>query len=272
MRLSEHCYALCGFEDIVNAGFIAGREGVVVVDTTMFPYSARSLLDFARAVAPGKPVRAVINTHWHADHVFGNQVFASQGTSFISHQNTIDTLNSIGDYPGFILQMAEKLGREPKYFERLLAEVKLTLPQETVRDRHVIDLGDVTVAIHHLPGHTRADLAVMVPEDEVVFAGDLLYPDSPPNVKFGNPKVWAASLTTVLEWNPRSVLPGHGRPCGSAAIAEQRDFLAGLTQAARELWRAGQEDLAEYRRRLGVSLGSARRLLGIVSDGLEWPS
>jgi len=271
LRVSQHCYALCGFEDMVNAGFVAGTESLAVIDTTMSPHSAETLLGCARALFPELPITLVINTHWHSDHVFGNQVFSGTGATIASHIHTQVALRNSPDYPAIILGLMKQAGRGSAILAELLADVNVIPPDMAIEQQQTFDLGGVTLEVRHLPGHTKADLAVFVPQDKVVFAGDLLYTAGRPHVKFGHPGIWAESLARMLEWDFTTVVPGHGRLGGREDVRKQGELLGSILPRARQLWESGA-DAAAIGQELRIHISSMKRIMGIIADGLLWPS
>lgn len=267
MRISDHCYAIVGFEDLVNAGFVVGRDGVVVIDTTMFPHSAQFVAEYARLVSKNRRIQAVFNTHWHADHVLGNQVLRERGATVVAHELTRRALGNLQDYPRRVWELT---GRNV-YYKRLLEPVKVVVPDQGFESQWVLDLGDVSVKAVHLPGHTRSDVAIYVPEDGVVFAGDLLYVDMPPNLKFGNPVSWMGSLETILTWDFHTVVPGHGPLGRRPDVERQRELLAELLERLASLKEITQEGLRDALKEMGFSEASLKRIAGLTMHGVEWP-
>ncbi len=229
-----------------NSVFIINDNDVVVVDTTLTPGSATEVLAALRKLTD-KPVKYVINTHWHDDHVMGNQVFlkANPGVKFIAHAATRDYLPAQGlsnrrlalseqGYPGFIKALRNRLARNESVFggpmdeeerltyassakiaERYMAEnpgVEVILPDVTLHDRLTLKQGRRTIEILFLGrGHTSGDIVVHLPGERVVIAGDLVvWPVPYVGSPQSHPGDWIATLEKLIALKPRVIVPGHG--------------------------------------------------------------
>src|SRR5262245_32686843 len=142
-----------------NAGFVIGSDGVLVVDTFTTAEPAEKLLAEIRAKTP-RPVRYVVNTHFHRDHLGGNAVFARVGAIILAHEN--------------VRAWARREWQADLTPEQRARYASLTLPDVTFRDETSVWLGDRKVEILHRPGHTGSDAIVIVPDAKVVFGGDLV--------------------------------------------------------------------------------------------------
>jgi glyoxylase-like metal-dependent hydrolase (beta-lactamase superfamily II) len=176
-------------------------------------------------------------------------------------------LANLPDYQKLCIERSGNL-----YTTALLEGVRVAVPEECFDDEHRVDLGGVTVVARHLPGHTRSDIAVEVPEDGTVFAGDLVYNDMPPNLKFGNPVSWVRAMDSLLATRALVVVPGHGSLCGRTRLEELRAVLTAAAGVVQEITGKGSCDEKSLAARLGVSEGSAHRLWGIARTGEEWPA
>lgn len=251
VKVAEGVYAAVrkeppGLTVNANSVFIINAEDVIVVDTTLTPGSAKELLAELRRLTT-KPVRYVINTHWHDDHIMGNQVYrdAFPGVEFIAHPRTREYLPTTGlanrkqamsaqGYPGFIAFLRERLEKNKSPFggpmneeeratyasdikiaERYMAEnpgVEIILPTITVDDRLTLYRDGRAIDIRYLGrGHTSGDLVVHLPKEGVVITGDLVMWPVP---YVGNPQShpgdWAATLEKLLALHPTVIIPGHG--------------------------------------------------------------
>ena len=251
IKVAEGVYAAVrkeppGLTVNANSVFIINDNDVVVVDTTLTPGSARELLTALRKLT-NKPVKYVINTHWHDDHVMGNQVFrdAFPNVEFIAHANTRDYLPATGlnnrkqamsehGYPGFIAALKNRLAKNESFFggpmneeeratyqsdikiaERYMAEnpgVEIILPTITFYDRLTLYCGKRTIDIRYLGrGHTSGDIVVHLPNECIVVAGDLvIWPVPYVGSPQSHPGEWSTTLEKLLALNPAIILPGHG--------------------------------------------------------------
>ncbi|MGH9774863.1 MAG: MBL fold metallo-hydrolase [Candidatus Acidiferrales bacterium] len=204
-----------------NSGFIIGEDGVAVVDTFESADAARALLGEIRKQTK-LPVRYVVNTHYHLDHVAGNGVFAEAGATIFAQRNVRDWIHT------------ENL----KFFRNLQPEQKklvegLVAPQ-VVYNADGVDLflGARRISVRVLPGHTGGDSVVYVPDAHVVFCGDLFWRHTLPNLIDASTAVWIESDGKLLAAGPQAVfVPGHGEVGNAADVAAFRDYLIFLRQS-----------------------------------------
>jgi glyoxylase-like metal-dependent hydrolase (beta-lactamase superfamily II) len=232
----------------LNIGVVRGSDALLVVDTRADLRQADELLDDLRVF--GQPVRWVVNSHWHFDHMFGNQRFveSSRGESAVVGADVSADLELWGHPDVARLWLDDEAG-----YRALLRElygdaagdeydrVTLTLPDHLVADRHVLDLGDRGVELTHCGlGHTSNDLVVVVPQAAVVFAGDLLEDSAPP--AYGDdsyPLSWPATADALLSIGASVFVPGHGDLMSANAAREQANEIATVASLIRELHAAG---------------------------------
>ena len=229
-----------------NSVFIINDDDVVVVDTTLTPGTAKEELAALRKLT-SKPVRYVINTHWHDDHLMGNQVYrdAFPDVEFIAHAATRDYLPTTGlsnrkgamseqGYPGFIAFLKKQLQENQSVFggpmddeeratyasdikiaERYMAEnpgVEIVLPTITLADRLTLHRGNRVIDIRYLGrGHTSGDLVVHLPKEGILISGDLvIWPVPYVGDPQSHPGEWGATLEKLMGLNATTVVPGHG--------------------------------------------------------------
>jgi cyclase len=207
-------------ESVGNAGFIVGKDAVVVVDTFATSAAAQELLGEIRRLTSA-PVRWVINTHYHVDHVGGDNVFARAGALVAGHENL----------RAWIRTENLKWRAEIKPEERAML-AGLALPELTYRDGITLWPGGGKVSVLCLPGHTGGDSIVVVPQAHVVFAGDLFWNATVPNTIDADTKAWVQTLDRFLLDFPQSTfVPGHGEVGHALNVRYFRDYVAGLRQA-----------------------------------------
>ena len=250
VKLADGVYAAVrkdppGFAVESNSLFVIGDDGVIVVDAQSNAATTRETLAALRTLTD-KPVRVVVNTHWHDDHVVGNQVYAESfpGVQFVAHAATRAYLPAEGAanrrkwHEGGLSQFVEFLRglvRENKSFgggaiddeERAsyLSDISLgegymtvpatyepTLPTVTLEEKLTLYQGSRAVEILFLGrGHTSGDLVVRLPRENVVAAGDLVvYPVPLVGSDQSHVSDWAATLEKLLALKPSVILPGHG--------------------------------------------------------------
>ncbi len=198
-----------------NAGFIVGDDAVLVVDTFISEPAAQELLSEIRRLT-GLPVRWVVNTHYHLDHTGGNAVFARAGASIVAHENVRAWTRT------------ENLKFRPGQKEAIES---LVLPNVTHRQGLAIWLGARRVDVLFRPGHTGGDSIVRVPDADVVFAGDLFWNATLPNLIDADTAAWQATLEGFLNDFPRAAfVAGHGEPGHALDVRFFRDYISGLRQ------------------------------------------
>jgi glyoxylase-like metal-dependent hydrolase (beta-lactamase superfamily II) len=224
----------------VNVSLVVGAEAAVVVDTLATAGQARELVSAVRAVT-GLPL-AVVNTHAHFDHCFGNAVLAeaSPGASIWAHDATMAVLR---DHGPRVRRAAHDEARQlaPAIADEVAA-APLLAPDRAVADRSILDIGGREVVLHHFGrAHTDGDLVVAVPDAGVVIAGDLVEEGAPPSFSDSYPLDWPEALSAVLALQPHVVVPGHGAVVEAAFVHQQQADLSRLEWLVRDGHAAGAE-------------------------------
>ncbi len=192
----------------VNAGAIITSEGTVVIDTLPFPRETREMLDFLRSESR-RGIRYVINTHHHADHVYGNYLF--EEADIISSDRCREVMRKSGEK-----NLAEAKAQTPE-----LAEVSLRLPNITFPDKMSLHLGDRVMRLMALPGHTLDGIGIYLDGDKILFSGDAVMPL--PYIFWGDRVAMQETLHTIKEMNLENVVQGHGDVLLKGEIDETLD-------------------------------------------------
>lgn len=226
-----------------NNVFIINDDDVVVVDANASLAGTRELLAALRKLT-NKPVKYVINTHWHDDHIIGNQVYhdAFPNVEFIAHASTLKDRPTIGDnnrkqmltggkgyaeylqkrvaenksLAGTDLTEEERINyrSDSAWIERAITEapnVKIMLPTLTIEDRLTLQRGARTIEIRHLGrGHTGADLIVHLPKEGILITGDLVVWPVPLIGSTSFPAAYSATMEKLLTIPASIIVPGHG--------------------------------------------------------------
>ncbi|HEY7846605.1 MAG TPA: MBL fold metallo-hydrolase [Candidatus Limnocylindria bacterium] len=236
-----------------NIGAVLGQRGLVVIDTRASHRLADELRDDIRALTR-QPLVAVVNTHHHWDHSFGNARFLPR--PIWGHARCAERVRDEGD------SMRARVTSQAPEFADELAEVVLAAPDQLFTDTATIDLGDRQLQMAYLGrGHTDNDIVIEVAEVGVLFAGDLLENDAPPGYGDAYPRAWAATVTErLLPLVRDAVVPGHGSVGDRAFVTTQAADLAAMAELG-ALLAAGQLDDDEAIRRAPFPEDTARTAL-----------
>ncbi len=247
VKLTEGVYARIVSADgnaVSNAGFVVLDQSVLVFDTHFTPEAGQDLLKAVRSVTP-KPVRYVVNSHWHADHTHGNQVFAN--ADLIGSAKTRDgvlqnDLPSLERTIGIAQKQLERLNQSIKKeknssrvqilqgqikprkdYLQTMSRLHIREPVIALEDSLIIRDGEQEVLLVYLGvGHTNGDIVMLLPSLKIAFVGDLLFNRAIPNVQDGNILQWMQTLENVLKLDVETFVPGHG------AVGSKKDVEAFL--------------------------------------------
>ncbi|KWT94156.1 SoxH-like protein [Variovorax sp. WDL1] len=215
---------------ISNAGFVVTEQGVVVVDALGSPTLAEELIKEIRRVTP-QPVKYVILTHYHADHVYGLQAFKATGATVLAQAQGREYLTS--DTARLRLEASRK-----DLFPSIDENTRLVPADRWLDGKETtLKLGSFEFLIRHVgAAHTPEDVVVYVRERKVLFAGDLVFRGRVPFVGQADSRQWIDSLGTLIALKPRIVIPGHG-PVSENPIPDlelTRDYLVYLRKSMSE--------------------------------------
>jgi glyoxylase-like metal-dependent hydrolase (beta-lactamase superfamily II) len=214
---------------ISNAGFVVTGTSVVVIDSLGSPPLGEQLLQEIRRITP-KPVSHVLVTHYHADHIYGLQAFKVAGATIIAQRRAQEYLSS--DTARLRLEASRQ-----ELFPWVDESTHL-LPADLWLDGDAdLQIGGVEFRLRAVgPAHTPEDMAIHVPQERVLFAGDTVFRGRIPFVGQADSRRWIASLETLLAFDVNVLVPGHGPQSMKPAedIRLTRDYLLHLRQTMGE--------------------------------------
>lgn len=228
-----------------NAGLIVDGDDAMLVDTLSDLKLTQEMLDTMRQAVPAAAhIGMLVNTHANADHVYGNELVA--GAEIISSDAT---LHEMGEFPPSVFQhlkdTAHELGEGGAYYAELFepfdfSNITLTLPTRTFTGQLDLMVGRKPVKLVELgPAHSQGDTVVYLPEDRLVFAGDILFNGGTPISWAGPVKNWLKACDYLLSLDVDVVVPGHGPVTDKSAVVTMRGYLQYIYDETYKRYRAG---------------------------------
>ena len=244
-KLSEHAYAYTAEGD-PNTGIVIGDDAVMVIDTQATPAMAQDVIRRIREVTD-KPIKYVVLSHYHAVRVLGASAYAPE--HIIASQDTRDLIVERGEQ-----DKASEIGRFPRLFQNVESVPPgMTWPTMTFTGRMTLWLGKLEVQLIQLGrGHTKGDTVVWLPQDKVLFSGDLVEFDATPYAGDAYFQDWPKTLDNIAAMKPEALVPGRGAALqGAADVARglegTRNFIADLYASVKAGAAAGKELRAVYK-------------------------
>ncbi len=216
-----------------NAGVIIGKDGIVVVDTLISAKEAKRFIRDIRSISR-KPIKYVVNTHYHLDHAFGNSEFVKLGAVVIAQENDKKAMEASGSEA---LKNAGEYGLTPEDMKG----TTLAYPVLAYGDRMSIDMsGQRIELIHARHSHSTGDTLVYLPGRKILFTGDILSTNYHPFLGEGNIEEWAKQLDEIKAMDTDKIIPGHGPLSGKKDLDDMKAYILIFDQKAKEL--ASQTD------------------------------
>lgn len=208
---------------ISNAGFVVTPAGVVLIDALGSPALATRLVAEIKKITP-LPITHVLVTHYHADHIYGLQVYKDLGAKIVAHRAALVYLNSE------TAQLRLEASRE-QLFPWIDDKTRLVTPDSWIDTDQDLMIGGVLFQARMVgPAHTPEDLAFYLPSEKVLFAGDLVFRNRIPFVGQADSRHWITALDQLLSFDTRVIVPGHGPVSNDARhdMQQTRDYLVYL--------------------------------------------
>ncbi len=218
--------------DICNTGFVIGDEAVAIIDTGGTAHVGAALKANIQSLTD-RPIRYVINTHMHPDHVLGNAAFKGVNCEFVSHHKLPASLAARAER--YLAYNKAAIGDDA------FAGTEIVLPTRTVHDRTELDLGGRKLSLTaHPTAHTDNDLSVRDLTTETLFTGDLVFSGHVPTLD-GSIRGWLALLGVLEKQTAQRIVPGHGPAAMDwpAAAAPIRRYLQAVADGVRQAIKGG---------------------------------
>jgi glyoxylase-like metal-dependent hydrolase (beta-lactamase superfamily II) len=243
-RLSEHAYAYTAEGD-PNTGIVIGDESVMVIDAQATPVMAQDVIRHIRSVTD-KPIQYVTLTHYHAVRVLGASGYRPQ--HIIASRDTYDLIVERGE-----ADMKSEIERFPRLFRAVESVPGLTWPSIVFEKRMTLWMGKLQVEIMQLGrGHTKGDTVVWLPQERILFSGDLVEFNATPYTGDAYLADWPATLDAVAALGPQKLVPGRGATLQTPADVQAgldgtRAFVTEMFECVRAGARAGRDLRSVYR-------------------------
>lgn len=221
-----------------NPGFLVTDDGVVMIDTPQQPIDA---VRWRERLAERGPIRLLVNTEPHTDHISGNAYFPG-----------VEVIGQAGlktRYEEAIPQMTS-----PERVERMKKDDPDSVwllnhpayspnpPTRTFDDELTLHLGKHTIRLLHIPGHTAPQTGVYLPEEGVLFTGDNIFHRVKTFIQEADPWQWLEALERIRALDAAVIVPGHGEPCDNGYLNEQADIIRAWIGAVEDFVRRGMTE------------------------------
>ncbi|MBB6453015.1 glyoxylase-like metal-dependent hydrolase (beta-lactamase superfamily II) [Salirhabdus euzebyi] len=257
-KVSDGVYAAIATDNggaFSNSGIIDLGDQIIIFDTFFTPQAAIELREAAKRLSDN-PITTVINSHWHSDHIRGNQVFeqfdilSTTKTKKIMMEELTKQMkqqqDSLNEFINHIQSLENSLKEETdvqrkismqnqisgyNYIKETLPSLKLVLPNIVFKDYYKIEGKTKSVELISYGGaHTKSDLLMVIPEDNIIFSGDILVVENHPFTLDGNLKDWVSTIDKILNLSFEVIVPGHGRIGTREDIMTLRQYLTLLIE------------------------------------------
>lgn len=232
LQVGPHSYYVQGHAGVAsaqnqgfnsNAGFVITDEGVVVVDALGTPSLGHALIAAIRKLTT-QPIKRVVLTHYHADHMYGLQAFKEIGAEIWAQRRGTEYLEGP--------EGANRLAQRRRDLAPWVDEATRLLPADRWLDEEAsFTMGGLHFELIHMgPAHSPDDLMIAVREDGVIYSGDIIFTGRVPFVGEADSRQWLSTIDRLLRFEPRVLVTGHGAASRqpSRDLALTRDYLAYL--------------------------------------------
>ena len=237
-RLGKHMFVETNF-DWANVGAAVFDDGIILLDCPVRPSDSRRWQEELRSLSP-RGLRYLIATDYHGDHTTGSAFV--EGVTFIAPKLAYEEIaRQEGKHPfskQIFIDTLRDLGQGEEADE--IAKATVPLPHICFDDELFLHLPPLTFEIRRLGGHTSACSVVYVPEESVIFTGDVVINEPCPGMRDANLGQWLEALGWIETLPVDHIVPGHGEICGKEEVRKLKEYLTGVREAMEKLVQAGQ--------------------------------
>lgn len=269
-KIGEGLYATIsdpskGLSTMCNGGFLFGKDAGLLLEGFVTPAGAAFQMDVLRKVSQA-PAAGALDTHYHFDHSTGNSFYGAHGIQLWGHADVAKRITESyapmqgADRTAFLAPFEKRVKDAKSDAQKqhaqsdltaagnlfdLVNKSALTLPNRPLDPAKLpldVDLGNLAIVLETFPGHSGTDVIVRVPEQKVVYAGDLIFNGSYPACFDEKASIsgWRATLKTFASWDKDTLfVPGHGQLCGQEGVQRLRDVFDDISEQAEKLYKSG---------------------------------
>ncbi len=227
-QVTENVFVETGYRGC-NPGFLVTSDGLVQIDS---PHRPTDGIEYKKALEKYGSVTYLINTEPHGDHFSSNFLF--EGT-YVAHQDTRARMTD----KAFMDRMKQMLVMIDPDYAPYFDDYSVPLPEITFTDSMALFVGEHTLKLMHLPGHTASQTAVFIPEERAVFTGDNIFHKTHTFMHEALPSRWLDSLEKLKDLDAEFYIPGHGDVCGKDYLDEQAAVVKEWINVARNAVNSG---------------------------------
>jgi len=249
-----------------NLGCIVTEKGLIQIDTAKHPIHALNWIDLVRKISDMEFLY-IINTDHHLDHIIGNYCFDAPVISHYLARNEIEKFKSfdplkISPLMGTTQLMGMFENRDEAFIQKLLniiedmegklrdsyEKLRIILAEITFGDKLILYVGDMRLELIHVGGHTVGSILAYLPEEKVLFSGDLVFNNLLPNMVHADTEKWLKVLTMIEKMDVEIIVPGHGYPCDKGPLEKLRQYIQEVRNTVNVLRKRGynrEEVIAE---------------------------
>jgi cyclase len=221
-KITENVYAATDMRGC-NPGYVLTKDGGVIIDTPQLPTKAVAMRE---EILKRGPIRYLINTEHHIDHIFGNYFFTGL-CPVVAQEHVLQDFGVVSSGTPYSYSVEVVKKDDPQGMPLMPPEKDFHLNPPTILFSHRLTLrvGDQVFELFHTPGHTRGQTAVFIPKEKVAFVGDTIFCECQTWFHAADPDAWLGSLDFLRTLDADYIVPGHGPICNKDYIMKQSAFI-----------------------------------------------